>query len=31
VRRMLEGGADAVGQYVDEVRRALDHEFPSTG
>ena len=25
VRRMLEGGADAVGEYVAEVRHALDH------
>jgi tryptophan synthase alpha chain len=24
VRRLLEGGADAVGQFVGEVRAALD-------
>ena len=30
VRRLMEGGADAVGRYVDEVRRALDLEFPSS-
>jgi tryptophan synthase alpha chain len=24
VRRLLEGGADAVGEYVHEVRTALD-------
>ena len=29
VRRLMEGGADAVGRYVDEVRRALDLEFAS--
>ena len=27
VRRLIEGGADAVGEYVDEVRRALDAAF----
>jgi tryptophan synthase alpha chain len=27
VRRLIEGGADAVGDYVGEVRRALDTAF----
>jgi tryptophan synthase alpha chain len=27
VRRLLEGGPDAVAEYVSEVRRALDSEF----
>ncbi len=27
VRRLMEGGPDAVGDYVSEVRRALDSEF----
>lgn len=27
VRRLIEGGADAVGDYVSEVRRALDAAF----
>ena len=29
VRRMMEGGADAVGAYVEEVRTALSREFHS--
>ena len=28
VRRMLEGGPDSVGEFVAEVRRALDDRFP---
>jgi tryptophan synthase alpha chain len=28
VRRLIEGGPDAVGQYVAEVRTALDASFP---
>lgn len=31
VRRLMEGGPDAVGQYVDEVRRALDNAFAPRG
>lgn len=27
VRRLMEGGADAVGAYIEEVRAALDREF----
>jgi len=28
VRRMLEGGPEAVGEFVAEVRQALDKRFP---
>ena len=27
VRRLIDGGADAVGEYVAEVRTALDHAY----
>jgi tryptophan synthase alpha chain len=28
VRRMLEGGPEAVGEFVADVRQALDQRFP---
>ncbi len=30
VRRLMESGPDAVGDYVADVRRALDHEFSTS-